>query len=63
MPRCDFCRKQVEPGTGKMFITKEGRVYDLCSMKCEKNMLKLHRKPRTTRWTVEYASVKKGMKK
>ena len=53
----------MEPGTGKMFVTKEGRVYDFCSSKCEKNMLKLNRKPRTTRWTVEYDEVKKGLKK
>ena len=63
MPRCDFCRKNVEQGTGKIYVTKEGRVFDFCSMKCEKNMLKLGRKPRTTKWTVEYANIKSGTKK
>lgn len=63
MTRCDFCRKSIEPGTGKMFVRKDGKVFDFCSSKCEKNMLKLGRKPRTTRWTVEYAEVKKGLKK
>jgi len=63
MPRCDFCRKHIEPGTGKMFVRKDGKVFDFCSSKCEKNMLKLKRKPRTTRWTKEYAQVKKGLKK
>jgi len=63
MPRCDFCRKQIEPGTGKMFVRKDGKTFDFCSSKCEKNMLKLKRKPRTTKWTVEYADVKKGLKK
>jgi large subunit ribosomal protein L24e len=63
MPRCDFCRKNIEPGTGKMIIKNDGKVVDLCSTKCEKNMIKLRRKPRTTPWTVEFANVKKGMKK
>jgi len=63
MPRCDFCRNSIEPGTGKMLVLKDGKVIDLCSTKCEKNMLKLRRKPRTTKWTAEYANVKKGMKK
>ena len=63
MPRCDFCRKHIEPGTGKMFVRKDGKVFDFCSSKCEKNMLKLRRKPRTTKWTQEYAQVKKGLKK
>ena len=59
MPRCDFCRKQIEPGTGKMFVRKDGKTFDFCSSKCEKNMLKLKRKTRTTNWTVEYSDVKK----
>jgi large subunit ribosomal protein L24e len=63
MPRCDFCREHIEPGTGKMLIRNDGKVVDLCSSKCEKNMFKLRRKPRTTKWTAEYASVKKGTKK
>jgi len=63
MPRCDFCRKHIEPGTGKMFVRKDGKAFDFCSSKCEKNMLKLRRKPRTTKWTEEYAQVKKGLKK
>ena len=58
-----FCRKQVETGTGKIFVRKDGKTFDFCSSKCEKNMLKLKRKPRTTKWTVEYADVKKGLKK
>ena len=63
MPRCDFCRKTIEPGTGKMLVKNDGKVLDLCSNKCEKNLVKLRRKPRTTRWTEEYAAVKKGVKK
>jgi large subunit ribosomal protein L24e len=59
MPKCDFCRNSIEPGTGKMYVKKDGKIMYFCSMKCEKNLLKLNRKPRTTKWTAEFASVKK----
>jgi large subunit ribosomal protein L24e len=58
MVKCDFCRYDIEPGTGKMLVLKDARVNHFCSSKCEKNLLKLNRKPRETRWTAEYALVK-----
>ncbi len=48
--RCSFCRNNIEPGCGKMFVKKEGAVLNFCSSKCEKNMLKLKRKPRKVGW-------------
>lgn len=50
MKKCSFCGSNIEPGTGKMHVKKDGTVYSFCSSKCEKNMLKLHRNPRTTKW-------------
>jgi large subunit ribosomal protein L24e len=44
MARCDYCKNSIPRGTGKMYIKKDGRKLDFCSNKCEKNMLKLHRK-------------------
>jgi len=44
----------MEKGTGKMYVLKEGKVLNFCSMKCEKNQLKLKRKARTLKWTNEY---------
>ncbi|MEA1993196.1 MAG: 50S ribosomal protein L24e [Euryarchaeota archaeon] len=61
MPRakiCSFCGKEIEPGTGKMYIKKDGTVYTFCSSKCEKNMIGLKRKPRKVRWTKEYRKEK-----
>ena len=51
--KCTFCGDQIERGTGKMFIKKDGKIFNFCSSKCQKNMLKLHRKPRTVGWTEE----------
>lgn len=50
---CTFCSKDIHFGTGKMYVKKDGKVFYFCSMKCEKNMIKLRRKPRKTRWTGE----------
>jgi large subunit ribosomal protein L24e len=55
MAKCVFCGKIIEPGTGKMYVLKEGKVYDFCSSKCEKNMLKLKRKPLKTKWSAKYS--------
>lgn len=60
---CTFCGKNINFGTGKMYIKKDAKIFYFCSMKCEKNMLKLKRKPRTTRWTAEFDKIKKGIKK
>lgn len=62
MVKCDFCKISIPKGTGKMYIKTDGKVFDFCSSKCQKNMLKLKRKPRTTTWTGEYQEVKKGLK-
>ena len=49
--KCTFCDKTVEKGTGKIYVKKEGKVFNFCSSKCEKNMLKLRRKPVKIKWT------------
>ena len=62
MAKCDFCKQHIGKGTGKIYVKKDGKTFDFCSNKCEKNMIKLKRKPRTTKWTGEYQDVKKGTK-
>jgi len=61
--RCSFCKQNINKGTGKIYVQKTGKLLHFCSSKCEKNMLKLKRKPRTTKWTQEYHDIKKGAKK
>ncbi|MFH0798218.1 MAG: 50S ribosomal protein L24e [Candidatus Woesearchaeota archaeon] len=50
MVNCSFCNKALERGTSKMFVYTSGKILYFCSQKCEKNMLKLNRKSRTTKW-------------
>ena len=48
--KCSFCKAEIPPGTGKMFVKRDGSVLFFCSSKCEKNMLKLGRKSRKVKW-------------
>ncbi len=48
---CSFCKIRIEPGTGKMFVKRDGSVFYFCSSKCENNMLKLGRTARKLKWT------------
>lgn len=50
MPRCSFCNINIEKGTGVMYVLKTGKIYNFCNRKCEKNMLKLKRKPSKLKW-------------
>ena len=50
MYKCSFCNSELKPGTGKMFVKKDGKILYFCSQKCEKNMLKLKRKSIQTKW-------------
>lgn len=51
---CSFCGESIEPGTGRLFVRKDGVTYSFCSNKCFKNMMVLKRAPRDTRWTAQY---------
>jgi large subunit ribosomal protein L24e len=56
---CSFCGAAVEPGTGKMFVKKDGTIYYFCSTKCQNNH-RLGRAPRRVPWT---SAGKKAAKK
>ena len=55
---CSFCGEDIEPGTGKMFVKKDGTVYTFCSNKCKKNRIDIGRVPRRTKWTIRYNELK-----
>jgi large subunit ribosomal protein L24e len=59
MPKCTFCGNSIAPGTGKIFVQKDAKILYFCSSKCEKNMLKLKRKPITTRWSKRHPRYQK----
>jgi len=53
MAKCSFCGDEIEKGTGKMFIKKDGKILNFCSSKCEKSLLKLKRKPTKVKWVTK----------
>lgn len=53
MKKCSFCNKEIPPGTGIMFVRNDGKIFYFCSSKCERNMLKLGRKPKKLKWARE----------
>ena len=63
MADCSFCGKNIAQGTGKIFVKTDGRVLNFCSMKCEKNMLKLGRKAREQAWTLESRKARQKIEK
>ncbi|MDO8627129.1 MAG: 50S ribosomal protein L24e [Candidatus Diapherotrites archaeon] len=56
--KCTFCGTIIQRGTGKIYAKKEGTLYFFCSMKCEKNLVKLGRKPTETKWSKNFAKTK-----
>ena len=48
--KCSFCGRELEKGTGVMFVKNDGRTFYFDSKKCEKNMLRLRREPARTKW-------------
>ena len=51
--KCSFSGENIEPGTGTMFVKKDGKILYFKNSKCMKNFLKLKRKPRNFKWTAE----------
>ena len=53
MAKCTFCNDQIEKGTGKIYVKKDGKILNFCSSKCEKNQIKLKRKPMKVKWVAK----------
>ena len=51
---CSFCGTDIEPGTGKLYIKKDGTKFWFCSNKCKTNMVDLKRVNRNVKWTARF---------
>ncbi|MBS71751.1 MAG: 50S ribosomal protein L24e [Thermoplasmata archaeon] len=51
---CNFSGEEIEPGTGTMFVRKDGTVLWFKSSKARKNMVNLKRNSRKVKWTRHY---------
>ena len=54
MVRCSFSGEEIPPGTGLMYVKKDGKILYFKNRKCLVNMLHLHRKPHKLKWTKFY---------
>ncbi len=51
---CTFSGEEIEPGTGMMFVARDGTIKWFKNSKARKNSLKLKRNPRRVKWTRHY---------
>ncbi len=59
---CNFCGTQIEPGTGILYVKKDGNTMNFCTRKCQVNMVQMKRVPRRVKWTNEYHTIKEMRK-
>jgi large subunit ribosomal protein L24e len=57
---CSFCGEAIEPGTGSLYVRRDGTQFLFCSSKCRKNLTRLGRQPRYFKWTRHF--IKGGAK-
>lgn len=48
---CSFCAGEIEPGTGLLFVKRDGSLFAFCSSSCRKQQLGLGRVGHRLRWT------------
>ena len=53
--QCSFCAGEIEPGTGIMFVKRDGAVFHFCSGSCRKQQMGLGRVGHRVRWTRAHA--------
>jgi len=60
MTNCSFSGEPIEPGTGLMYVRKNGEVLWFKNSKSLRNSLKLHRVNRHVRWTQAFKDHRGG---
>ena len=53
--QCSFCAAEIEPGTGSMYVKRDGSVFHFCSGSCRKQQLDLGRVGHRFKWTRAHA--------
>jgi large subunit ribosomal protein L24e len=61
MVKCSFCGENVPEGKGKIFVKNDGRVFNFCRSKCQKNF-RMKRVGKSVRWTKTAQSLKEKSK-
>jgi len=53
--QCSFCAAEIEPGTGAMYVKKDGTIYHFDTGSCRKQQLNLGRVGHRLKWTRAHA--------
>jgi len=48
---CSFCAGEIEPGTGQLYVKRDGSLFAFCSSSCRKQQMSLGRVGHRLRWT------------
>ena len=48
--KCTFCGEQIREGTGKIYVKNDGRIFNFCGSKCQKNW-NMGRTGKNVAWT------------
>ncbi len=59
---CSYSGDVIEPGTGLMYVKRNGEVYHYKTRKCFREHQKLKRVPRYVRWTKQARELKQERK-
>jgi large subunit ribosomal protein L24e len=51
---CSFSGEEIEPGTGLMYVKRDGSILWFKNSKTRKNAVKLKRNARRVKWTRHY---------
>jgi large subunit ribosomal protein L24e len=49
--QCSFCAAEIEPGTGSMFVKRDGTIFHFDTSSCRKQQLNLGRVGHRLKWT------------
>ncbi|MCI4339682.1 MAG: hypothetical protein L3K06_00815 [Thermoplasmata archaeon] len=49
--QCSFCAGEIEPGTGTMYVKRDGTVFHFCNSSCRKQQMNLGRVGHRLKWT------------
>jgi len=49
--KCSFCSRDMNVGTGLVYVKNDGTILRFCSSKCRKNMIELKRTARHRKWS------------
>ncbi len=56
--KCSFSGEDIEPGSGLLYVKRNGEVYHYKSRKCFREHQRLKRVPRYVRWTKQAQALK-----